>query len=152
MGDHHSTLSVGFQIVQKERRIIQLKGLLKGTYSSIDARIKKKIHKLRKELCILDPSRKLPEPWTLISVMKFVGRLKSKVAGSRSYLCRIMCCGSHAGRGATDCDFDAQTTVIDLDDDPAAQTSVIDLDDDPAALTSVIDLDGVVDLDDVPAI
>merc|ERR1711964_40093 len=113
-----------------------------GTF---DARINKKIHKLHKELCELDPSRKMPDCWTLISVAKFVRRLKSKVAESRSYLCRIMCCRSSAGQDEMPCDLDAQATLIDLDDDPADLTSVINLD-------SIVDLDGLVDLDDVPAV
>merc|ERR1711964_669236 len=137
-GDHQSTLPVGFQIVQKERRMLQLKGLLRGD-ATFDARINKKIHKLHKELCELDPSRKMPDCWTLISVVKFVRRLKSKVAESRSYLCSIMCCRSSAGQDEIPCDLDAQATLIDLDDDPAD-------------LTGVINLDSTVDLDDAPGV
>merc|ERR1711964_415577 len=93
------------------------------------------------ELVILDPSRKMPECWTLISVMKFARLLKSKAAESRSYLSRILCCRSSAGRDTIDCDPAAQTTIIDLDDTYAqASKRIVDV--------PVIDLDG--DLDQLP--
>merc|ERR1711900_76638 len=87
--------AVASKIIKLDRRIGQLEHFLTGD-ASHDARIHKKIHTLRKELCILDPSRKKPDCWTLtFEVQKFARQLKSRAMASKSYLSSMLCCKSN---------------------------------------------------------
>merc|ERR1711964_356792 len=73
--------AVASKILKLDRRIAQLEGYL-TVDASHDAKIHKKIHTLREELCILDPSRKKPDKklsWTVtFGVQKFTRKLYSK--------------------------------------------------------------------------
>merc|ERR1711964_753789 len=94
------------KILKLDRRIVQLERLLTGD-ASRDAKIHKKIHTLRKELCILDPSRKKPSVWTFMSVAKFTRKLKASAIASRSYLSRIFCCNTNVEQANSAANLDA---------------------------------------------
>merc|ERR1711964_383630 len=148
-------LSPDMNVLKIERRIMQLEAMLdrcpavlingKGSLPCFDtahcAKIKKKIHTLRKELCVLDPSRKKPDCWTLISIMKFVRTVRAKVAETRSYLSNLLCCSSCAVTGRlTDLD-----QVTDLDE-PTDIDQLLDSIADAENLDAGSDTDSVVEI------
>merc|ERR1711964_88262 len=75
---HKAQLAVASKIRKRDDRIAQLERYLTGE-ASHDAQIHDKTHTLREELCILDPSRKKPDCWTVtFGVKKFTQQLYSR--------------------------------------------------------------------------
>merc|ERR1711964_881791 len=85
---------------------------------------------LRKELRILDLSRKKPDSWALtFEVLKFARHLKNRVMVSKSYLSYVLCCRSNVGSEYmySDDDSDLSRRLSELSDLSDSDTSFSEL-------------------------
>jgi hypothetical protein len=122
------------KVLKVERRIKQLETLL-GANSVRNKRIKDKIRILKKELYVLDPSRKPPSGWVLPTVMGFLSNLKAKAMETMNYFRRAK--NQMSQNTKADSESDSDSDDSDSDDSDDSEESLCDIDADFDALNQI---------------
>merc|ERR1711900_102277 len=112
----------------------QLEALL-GANSVRNKRIKDKIRILKKELYVLDPSRKPPSGWVLPTVMGFLSNLKAKAMETMNYFRRAK--NQMSQNAKPDSESDSDSDDSDSDDSDDSEESLCDIDADFDALNQI---------------
>merc|ERR1711964_182916 len=106
-----------------------------GASSTRNKRIKEKIRILKKELYVLDPSRKPPSGWVLPTVMGFLSNLKAKAMETMNYFRRAK--NQMSQNAKPDSESDSDSDDSDSDDSDDSEESLCDIDADFDALNQI---------------